>query len=426
MLHFLGVKSPKISIDFKIPDKLLRKDPDDVDLTLKEALDICNGGDGDWDDNFFGLLFGRDSDPTWVIESELPMKETGSQYGIDTLWNLLNNDNRLLDKLITTIKTNKVVKVDPYDISKDYITRNISFKKPEDVLTIYSNDPEEPKKFVEYIKSYDSDYQKKLKGEVFKMFNVIKRKREELSKVLDKYINTNVSQEEFTLSTEAPSPKRQAVEDLILKYIAKVVTGDANVKLYQDLFKSMSDQQFDQFMNDLKNNQRTLSVIVPNNDSRFKVSIENNLKLGKELGFEFFQHLKVGKTEDTPEYTTPNKYLVLKLPVRRAAQLLTKKISIPKDNFTTDMMTGQVTNGSAAAKFTNPELQVLLGVGLKESSKELMKTRGGDLGESAALDGMLIKHGSVSQEQLEQYSTEVGSKKTLRTYLNGMHIKNTL
>lgn len=221
-------------------------------------------------------------------------------------------------------------------------------------------------------------------------------------------------------------PKRQAVEALILKYIAKIVTGDANVKLYQDLFKSMNDQQFDQFMNDLKNDQRTLSVIVPNNDSRFKVNIENNLKLGKELGFEFFQHLKVGKTEDTPEYTTPNKYLVLKLPVRRAAQLLTKKISIPKDNFTTDMMTGQVTNGSAAAKFTNPELQVLLGVGLKQSSKELMKTRGGDLGESAALDGMLIKHGSVSQEQLEQYSTEVGSKKTLRAYLNGMHIRNTL
>ena len=241
-----------------------------------------------------------------------------------------------------------------------------------------------------------------------------------------KELNISREEEELVISTEAPNPKRQAVEALILKYIAKIVTGDANVKLYQDLFKSMNDQQFDQFMNDLKNDQRTLSVIVPNNDSRFKVNIENNLKLGKELGFEFFQHLKVGKTEDTPEYTTPNKYLVLKLPVRRAAQLLTKKISIPKDNFTTDMMTGQVTNGSAASKFTNPELQVLLGVGLKASSKELMKTRGGDLGESAALDGMLIKHGSVSQEQLEQYSTEVGSKKTLRAYLNGMHIRNTL
>lgn len=241
-----------------------------------------------------------------------------------------------------------------------------------------------------------------------------------------KELNISREEEELVISTEAPNPKRQAVEALILKYIAKIVTGDANVKLYQDLFKSMNDQQFDQFMNDLKNDQRTLSVIVPNNDSRFKVNIENNLKLGKELGFEFFQHLKVGKTEYTPEYTTPNKYLVLKLPVRRAAQLLTKKISIPKDNFTTDMMTGQVTNGSAASKFTNPELQVLLGVGLKASSKELMKTRGGDLGESAALDGMLIKHGSVSQEQLEQYSTEVGSKKTLRAYLNGMHIRNTL
>lgn len=231
---------------------------------------------------------------------------------------------------------------------------------------------------------------------------------------------------EEQISTEAANPRRQAVESLILNYISKIVTGKENVQLYQDLFKNMNDQQFDQFMQDLRDNKKTLSVIIPNNDNRFKVDVENNIKIAKELGFDFFQHLKVGKTQDIPAYTTPNKYLVLKLPVRRAAQLLTKKISIPKDNTKIDVLTGQVSNGSASAKITNPELQVLLGIGLKDSIKELTKTRGGDLGESAAMDGMLVKHGSVTQEQLEQYSTEVGSKKTLRAYFNGMHIKNTL
>lgn len=419
-------KTEEISIDFKIPDKLLRKYPDDVDLTLKEALDICNGADGDWDENFFGLLFGSDSDPTWVIETELPMKATGSQYGIDTLWNLLNNSNRLLDKLITAIKTNKVVKVDPYDVSKDYITRNISFKKPEDVLTIYSNDPEEPKKFVEYIKSYDSDYQKKLKGEVFKMFNVIKRKREELAKVLDKYINTNVTTEDIAISIEAPNPKRKTVEDFIIKYIGKIVTGDQNVNLYREMFKRMNDKDFDQFMIDLRDGKKHLTIIIPNGMKEIKTDLQNNMKIAKELGFEFYQRLQITGSKTMPDYITPNKYLVVKLPVKRASQLLSKKISIPKDNKSRDLLTGQVTGDSRAAKLTNPEVQILLGLGLESSIKELMKFRGGDLGAGTALNNDLMRYGRGSQANSANMSTGVVSTKTLKQFFQAMHIRSTL
>ena len=92
--------------------------------------------------------------------------------------------------------------------------------------------------------------------------------------------------ENITVSTEAKNPKRQAVENLILKYIDKLVTGKENTKLYQELFNSMSDKEFDNFMHKLKNKEITLSVIIPNNDKRFKVDLNNTIKIAKELGYD--------------------------------------------------------------------------------------------------------------------------------------------
>lgn len=231
----------------------------------------------------------------------------------------------------------------------------------------------------------------------------------------------------LTVSTEASNnSKRKAVEDMIISYISRIVTGKENVELYKNMFAKMSDRDFDDFMNKLKNRQATLSVIIPTNSKTIKVDVENNIKLAKELGYEFFQRLIVGKTDDAPAYTTPNKYMVLKLPVRRAAQLLSKKISIPENNRHIDSMSGQVTGKSKGAKITNPELQILLGLNLKDSIKELIKVRGGDDGAAAAMNTSLFKSGMSTQAMAEEFSTGVTSKKTLKAYFNSMHVRNTL
>lgn len=247
--------------------------------------------------------------------------------------------------------------------------------------------------------------------------------------------NTNdipmYNNDEYVISTEAyvsktKDPKRKAVEELILKYISKIVTGEENVKLYSDMFSKMSDKQFEEWMLKLKNKETTLSIVVPNGSKTIKCSVENNFKVGKEMGFDFFQKIHFGAEGDSPGYTTPLNYMVLKMPVKRAAQLLMKKISIAKDNKSIDSLTGQVTNDSKGSKITNPEIQVLLGMGLKTSLIELIKIRGGDLGASNAMNQMLMNNGVAHQSDVEQFSTGVESTKTLKMYLNGMHIKNTL
>lgn len=229
------------------------------------------------------------------------------------------------------------------------------------------------------------------------------------------------------VNTEAnANPKREKVEKLILHYISKIVSGKENVELYKQLFASMDNRQFTDFMEKLKNKEINLSIIVPNGNKNIKVSLENNYKIAKEMGFDFFQRLVFSPTDDLPGYVTPNKYMILKMPVKRAAQLLSKKISIPKDNKVVDTLTGQVANDSRASKISNPELQVLLGMGMEKNLIELMKSRGGDQGQQRAMTGLLFRDGVVSQADLERYSTGVTSTKTLKSYFLGMHIKSTL
>jgi len=218
---------------------------------------------------------------------------------------------------------------------------------------------------------------------------------------------------------------RKKAEEFILKYIDMIAPGGDNKKLYTDLFKSMSDKQFKDMMHNLERGKLTLSVIDPNT-RKSKISIENNYKVAKKLGFDFYQRLVIRNKEGIEDYITPNKFLIMSLPIRRAAQLLTKKISIPSNDKRIDLTTGAVTGDSRGSKLTMPEVQILAGMGLNKSIVELMKYRGGDLGAKNAMSALLMKQGSVSQETLDKYSTGVKSTQTLSAYMNAMHLKNNV
>lgn len=219
--------------------------------------------------------------------------------------------------------------------------------------------------------------------------------------------------------------KRKQVQDLILKYVGLIVSGPENVKLYEDLFASMNDQEFDKFMHRIKDGTAHISVVVPN-DGKTRVTVENNFKVGKMLGYDFFQRVKVLNHPDYPDHMLPNKMLTMVLPIRRAQQLLNKKISIPEHNNDIDPLTGQVRGASKAAKLTYPEQQIMLTMNLDKSALELAKIRGGDQYASKKLNDDLFKDGTATQEQVNQYSTKPTSTQTLKRYLEGMHIRSTL
>lgn len=218
---------------------------------------------------------------------------------------------------------------------------------------------------------------------------------------------------------------RKAAEAVILEYIEKMIPGSPNTQIYRDRFAAMSDQEFDTFMTQLENEEIFLTIQAPNL-SEHKLSIERNLALATELGHEFFERVWMDEGNDIPPYLTNHKYLIVDLPLRRQAQLLTKKISIPKNNNTVDMMTGQPTAGSKGSKISYPELQIMAALGLDNCAVEFMKYRGGDLKGFNAMNTAISKTGGVELEALDKLGTKVKSTQTLTTYLTAMHLANTL
>ena len=218
---------------------------------------------------------------------------------------------------------------------------------------------------------------------------------------------------------------RKKAESVILEYIEKLLPGSPNTQLYKDFFAGLNDKDFEHFMKSIEEGKARLAIIAPNL-SQHKLSIENNLKLAKELGHEFFERIWINPGDDRPPYLSPIKYLVVDLVLRRQAQLLVKKISIPEDNKSTDDFTGQPTGKSKGSKISYPETQILAALNLDSNLTELLKFRGGDTKGFNAMNNSISKTGGVSLAAIEKLGTRVKSTETLSTLLTGMHLNNSL
>ena len=217
---------------------------------------------------------------------------------------------------------------------------------------------------------------------------------------------------------------RLKVQQFICTYIKKISPNSKNIDIYNKLFEGMSDKAFDDFMKDLESGKRFLVLIEPNYSSA--VSVENNLKIAKELGHNFFEKLWIEGKEDVPTYLTPIEYMVVDLPVKRVSQLLVKKISVPDHNKVVDTLSGQPTGESKGAKISYNELQVCAAMGLDDTMVELMKYRGGDIKGQLAYNNMLSKVGSTNLKTLSNYASGVESTTTLKTFLTSALLKSTL
>jgi hypothetical protein len=218
---------------------------------------------------------------------------------------------------------------------------------------------------------------------------------------------------------------RKAAEAVILMYVEKLLPGSTNPQLYKDLFASMDDQAFDEFMGSLGDGTKRLAIVAPNL-SDLKLSIERNLALAEELGHEFFERIWIDGGNETPPYLSPIKYLIVDLPLRRQAQLLVKKISIPSHNHSVDDLTGQPTGESKGSKISYPETQIMAALDLSANLTELLKYRGGDVKGFDAMNKVISQSGGVSLKSIEILGTRVKSTETLHSFLTCMHLESTL
>ena len=220
------------------------------------------------------------------------------------------------------------------------------------------------------------------------------------------------------------TPKRQKVQDYILKIISTQDPSNYNTKVYEDFFKGLTDKDFDLWMNTLKNDKHCkLTLLVP----PFKVVIntEASFKTAKLLGVEILERLKLWDPVNKRYCLTPEKYFVLKLPVRRLKQYLMDGLSVPDSDKRLNPLTDQVVKPDKGSAISFPQAQMIAEKGLTTTLHELMSIRGGDLEAYAKMKSEIEESGD-SDTSVMQGTQGVKSAQTLRSILNAMHLTSNV
>jgi hypothetical protein len=227
--------------------------------------------------------------------------------------------------------------------------------------------------------------------------------------------------------------KRKKVTAFILEQIAKFIPGDdTNVKLLGDKLNAMSDPEFESYLKKLKpvktdedlKNREFLPFYLPNLSGK-RISIARNYQIVRDLGKSLAHRLVMTDPVTGDRYVTPHEYPVYDLPVRRQAQTVVKKRSIPEHNQRIDDLTEQPTSDSKGSRISSPEGVALLSRGLDNTMMEFAKVRGGDGAAYREFTRLLIENGEVSMADLMNLGI-AKSTLTAATYFNCMHIGNNL
>lgn len=219
---------------------------------------------------------------------------------------------------------------------------------------------------------------------------------------------------------------RKAATEQFLKDLEAILPGNDNIEPYREYLTGLSNKAFEQLMEGIERGETILPLHVAP-DSKKKLTVKRNLQVAEKWGHQFFQKLKLTNQSDPSiSTTTPIPYLVIELPVRRQAQTVESKMSVPKNYTNIDDLTGQPTGESKGGKVTLPELQVLSTHGLDETITEFIKTRGGDTEALRQLEQKLIENGSVRLEDINTKATRVKSTETLSALFKAAHLDNNL
>ena len=221
------------------------------------------------------------------------------------------------------------------------------------------------------------------------------------------------------------TPRESATAEL-LYFIDRFLPGSNNRTIYETRLDAMSDGEFDVYMTKLESGDDVVSLFAPNL-SENKLNIQRNFEIARELGHEFFQYLYLTDAQTGQVVKTPVKHLMVVLPLRRQAQMLYSKISVPDHNQAIDERSGQPTGPSKGASISYPELQINAAKGLDNMVLELIKYRGGDTKAFNAMNRSILETGGASLDAINTQSDgAVKATQTLDVMLKAMHINSNL
>jgi hypothetical protein len=220
------------------------------------------------------------------------------------------------------------------------------------------------------------------------------------------------------------NPKRKAVQDYVLKTLKLQEPGEYNHKRYEEFFDSLDDKAFDQWMRILKDNHHAkITLMIP----PFKVVIDpkDSFTTAKFLGLELMERLRLWDPIGKRYCLTPEKYYILSLPIRRLKQYGLDGLSVPDSDRRLNPLTDQVVKPDKGSAISFPQAQMIAEKGLTTTLHELMTVRGGDLEAYSKMKAQIEETGEASIDVMEGTSG-VKSVRTLRSFLNAMHLESNI
>lgn len=221
-----------------------------------------------------------------------------------------------------------------------------------------------------------------------------------------------------------PKNRKKATE-VCVGLISELYPGTENADLTRRFLESMSDKEFDQYMEDLRTGKSIVTVTIPN-FAKTKFNEEHFLKFGKKHKIEFFHHLKVTDPDTGRIFTTPLRYMVIRDRVNRLQQMLEDKTSFPLDNNHVDELSGQVTNESKGARLSFPETNNLNGKGFRAFIAEAIGVRGGNAKALRMFEDEIRRTGVGHISPALEASDGAKANHTLAAYLRAMGFSTTL
>lgn len=229
--------------------------------------------------------------------------------------------------------------------------------------------------------------------------------------------------------------KKQIIEK-IRDRLNDIIPGTECVALYEETIMKMSATDLEHWIEALRNGVKdfpdvnkpaaTISLIVPNLSKENRLNVNRNLALAKKMGHNFFERIWLTNPVTGQVTLTNKRYLSILLPIRRQAQTLDHKMSLPEGDNRVDDLTGQVTGASKGSSISFPEVQMLDARGLTQTIYELMKARGGDEEAWRLMKHRLTTTGAFNQDELGSLNSVAKVNKAFSTILHGMHIRNNL
>lgn len=219
--------------------------------------------------------------------------------------------------------------------------------------------------------------------------------------------------------------KRKAIEEGILEFAGSITPGGGSRQVYESIFKNCTDEQFDKIWDGIKK-RGYIPIFLDNFDSMEMIDYDLVVGLCNKWEIPLEQQVIIPDPDTGIFHTTPETALVGIVEVGKQRQIIVKKIGVSKHDYDIEDLTGQPTGDSKAGGISNPEINILIALGLSTVAKELASVKGGDIGAYRNYKSQLSTTGTANTQEALRNGTGVKSLQTASWLLRGRHILSTI